>query len=640
MSNSNVNLNQEGYSPLDKGKKPIEELLDKYKTKLQATNFLSSFVISEDLSSYLLPSLNKTLFQRWNRTFVLEKKKNKLVVKLIANFVVKEVKECTEIYNDKSEKKPLKYYMITIENDNGKIEKDIEVANNCKADVSQFQSHINSRCNGFMVCMNEAEFKTFVSEYIAPNVIEKATIYTNAGRIDETSILYENALARPNEILWVDKDGFIKTGENTFVKLKEATHYLPRLAKSNKTGSEIAKELLTNLLESWQDDIALPLISLGHMVMSFYFEDFIKSYGCPTLILFGSTGTGKSTLVTTGLSIFGLSRDALTSGGSTAKSNEYFTSKYNSLNVCIDDVKGDTLNSPNFVSLIKSIYKGLARTRMLPYGKGVEYIKPCSPLAYSTNEALPELQEVINRMNVIEIFGKIFQPDKFKYHEVDNEKTKNLEELSLILPEFLKYSTESIMKCYQDCFNALKENVEDTQNRVISNIAFAYTGVLLLSSIAGIEIEGLQDKVLDFAKAQIRRYESIKTPVDKVLQAIVALTDLGKLAAGIHFKIVDVDDETHIRFNKDTILSAINQFYASDKSKRINEDTFLSYAENHRRFRSKNHSVRYDNNKGRVVNSICFDISGMEDFVHISTHGVMPASYNETKQMVESKNTK
>ena len=84
MSNSNVNLNQEGYSPLDKGKRPIEELLDKYKTKLQAMNFLAPFAISEDLSSYLLPSLNKTLFQRWNRTFVLEKKKNKLVVKLIA----------------------------------------------------------------------------------------------------------------------------------------------------------------------------------------------------------------------------------------------------------------------------------------------------------------------------------------------------------------------------------------------------------------------------------------------------------------------------------------------------------------------------------------------------------------------------
>lgn len=640
MSNSNVNLNQEGNTPLDKGKKPIEELLDKYKTKLQAMNFLASLTISEDLSSYLLPSMNKTIFQRWNRIFLLEKRKNKLVVKLIANFIVKEVKECIEIYNDKSEKKPLKYYMITIENDKGKIEKDIEIANNCKADVSQFQSHINGSSNGFMVCMNEAEFKTFVTEYIAPNVIDKVTIYTNAGRIEKNSILYENALARPNEILWVDKDGFIKTGENTFVKLKKATHYLPKLAKSNKTGSEIAKELLTNLLESWKDDIALPLISIGHMVMSFYFEDFIKTYGCPTLILFGSTGTGKSTLVTTGLSIFGLSRDALTSGGSTAKSNEYFTSKYNGLNVCIDDVKGETLNSPNFVSLIKSIYKGHARTRMLPYGRGVEYIKPCCPLAYSTNEALPELQEVINRMNVIEIFGKIFQADKFKYHEVDNEKTKNLDELSLILPEFLKYPTESIMKCYQDCFDVLKEITKDTQKRIISNIAFAYTGILLLSSIAGMTIEGLQSKVLDFAKAQIRRYESIKTPVEKVLQGIITLTDLDKLKLGTHFKIVDVNNETHIRFNKDTILGAINQFYASDRSKRINEDTFLSYAESHKRFRGKNHSVRYNNNKHKVVNSICFDISGMEDFAHIAQREIMAASYDEAKQMIESTNTK
>ncbi len=80
-------------------------------------------------------------------------------------------------------------------------------------------------------------------------------------------------------------------------------------------------------------------------------------------------------------------KEALTSGGSTAKSNEYFCSKYNGMNVCIDDVKGETLASSNFTALVKGVYKGVPRTKMLPYGKGVEYINTCSPLAYLTNES-------------------------------------------------------------------------------------------------------------------------------------------------------------------------------------------------------------------------------------------------------------
>ena len=92
--------------------------------------------------------------------------------------------------------------------------------------------------------------------------------------------------------------------------------------------------------------------------MAIYYNEFIKRYGAPTLILFGDTGTGKSTLVTVGLAIFGLSKEAMTSGGSTPTSSEYFCARYNCCNVAIDDVKGETLVSSNFISLVKGIYKG------------------------------------------------------------------------------------------------------------------------------------------------------------------------------------------------------------------------------------------------------------------------------------------
>ena len=111
-------------------------------------------------------------------------------------------------------------------------------------------------------------------------------------------------------------------------------------------------------------------------------------------------------------------------------------------------------------------------------------------------------------MNVVEIFGNNFDADKFKYHEFDNSNQNNLKELSLILPEFLKYTKESILAMYERNFEVLKNNVKDTQKRVISNIAYAYTGAQMLSYISGVEFENLEEKVITYAQEQVEKYEN------------------------------------------------------------------------------------------------------------------------------------
>lgn len=611
MTNAPIAIN----NPIDTGKKTIEDIFNQNKKLLNAVTFISKATISYNSDEYVLPNQNKFLLQKWNKTFIVEKKKGKLQIQLLSNFIVTDVRECTLVYNDKSNKKPHKYYVVSLKNDKGAVEKDVEIAYNSKSDVKQFETTVNNLYTGFQVCMKEPEFKTFVGEYVSPKVASKTTIYTNAGKLDDNKLLYENALATSTGINWADDDGYIKTGENSYVKLAESTHYLPKLATSVRTPQIIANELISNLLECWEDNIVLPLITLGHMVMAIYYEDFIKRYGCPTLILYGETGTGKSTLVTVGLSIFGLAREALTSGGSTAKSNEYFCSKYNGMNVCIDDVKGETLASSNFTALVKGAYKGVPRTKMLPYGRGIDYINTCSPLAYSTNESLPDLKEVVNRMNIIEIFGKIFKADKFKYHEVDKDNNARLKELSLILPQFLKYSTEDVIKLYEQVFEILKANVKDIQNRVISNIAYAYTGALMLLAIADITLEDLQDKVIQYTQKQVEKYENIKTVVDKVLAEIPTLHLLNVIEKDKHFRIskenIDGNEILLVKFKKDVIIGAINKYYCGNKKKQIDESSFWSYAQNHRRYKG-NKTTRFD---GKSTNAMCFDVTGMEEYI-------------------------
>lgn len=630
-----------GGNPIDKGKKSIDEIFEEFKKPLSALNFISTYSINNSADNYDLPKQNKFLFQKWNKIFLLDKKKNKINITLKANFIVTDVKECTLIHNDKSGKLPLKYYLVTLKNSKGKVEQDVEIANNSKSDYKQFQADINSRYNDFAVNMTESEFKTFVAEFISPKIADNALIYTNAGVLEQGKLLYENALITKDSIVWADENGYIKTGDKTFVKIAEATHYLPKLAKSVKTGKEITKALIENIIECWSDNIVLPMITLGHMVMSIYYEEFVKRYGVPTLILFGETGTGKSTLVTVGLSIFGLSRDAMTSSGSTAKSNEYFSSKYNGLNVCIDDVKGQTLVSSNFTALVKGAYKAIPRTRMLPYGRGVEYIHICSPMAYSTNDPLPDLKEVVNRLNIVEIFGKVFKADKFKYHEVDKGNNTNLKELSLILPEFLKYSTEEVLEIYETAFTILENaNIQDTQKRVISNLAYAYTGILLLFDISGVNIDKFDELFINYAREQVKKYEEIKNIVDKVLTEISVLHEIGAIENTSHFRVsnelVNGQNELHIHFNKDVMLSIINKYYAHDKSKQINDDLFKSYAKNHPRFRGTR-TVRFKEEQGsRPANSMSFNITGLPEFSGFGSMSIMSAA--ELKNSVEGNN--
>ena len=616
-------------TPLDCGKKSINEFFSSNEKVISTITLMSKKTLNYYSDEYVFPCQNKFFHLFKHKVYLCTKgKKNQIHIELATTFDVVSVKECTLVYNDKSGKKPLKYYLVTFKSATGKIEKDVEIANNSKSDYKQFQTVLNEIANGFLINMTEQEYKAYVEQFISPKVAEKVTIYSNAGKISDNEILYENALATSDETIWADEDGYIKVSDNSYVKLNKANHYLPKLHKSNKNGAQIANELMLNIKETWSDNIVPALLTLGHMVMSFYYEDFVKRYGVPTLILYGDSGSGKSTLMVVGLSLFGLSKEGLTSGGSTTKSNEFFTSHYNGFNIGIDDVKGDTLKSQNFIALIKGAYKGIARTRMLPYGRGVEYIQFCSPLSYSTNESLPDLKEVINRLNVIEIFGNKFKADEFLYHEFNKDNSNNLQELSLILPEFLKFDKETIIALYEQAFETLEANVEDTQKRIINNVAYAYCGVLLLSLISEVEFENFEEQVIEFAKNQVKQYDSIKTPIEKVLSAIVTLTDLKQLELGTHFKIVDVEVngifETHIRFNKDVVLSTINKYYSYDRSMKIDSDSFLRYAKNHNRFRGNNHAVRYDNSKDKVTSSICFNISGMEDFVHIAPHGVMP----------------
>ena len=117
----------------------------------------------------------------------------------------------------------------------------------------------------------------------------------------------------------------------------------------------------------------------------------------------------------------------------------------------------------------------------------------------------------------------------------------------------------------------------------------------------------------------------------------MTLFELGYLEKDRHFKIAKVTinsrEELQIRFKKDVIISAINKYYCGDKQKRIDVQSFLSYAKNHKRYRG-NITARLD---GKADNAMSFDVTNMEEY---SDFGAMiePMSYEDLKKGLEGNN--
>ena len=623
MTKENDETVESVHNPINLGQNGILELLNLNEKKINKVTFINPANLSCSADEYNLPSVNTLLIPYKTRTFkiTIKRKKNvfTVIVSLVANFIIDKVKECNCITNNiLTTPEVNKFYLIDIINKDGKAERDIEIKGEAKTDYRKFQNALNEKSNGNMIIEDKNVFKAFIDQFITPKIACQVDIYQNAGILREGEFLYENAYAKNSEILRADKDGYIQIAENKYLKLDSSKHCTPKLAKSLRTGTEIAKELVENILECWNDNYILALITIGYMIMSIHFKEFIK-YGVPTGILFGESGAGKTTKVRIGLAILGMPKEALLSGGSTIRSNEHFYSKYNGICICIDDVKGSTLASQNFIEQIKTLYHGTIRARMKNFGKDVDFIYISSPLIYSTNDKVPVLKEVSNRIIVIEMFGKKFDASKFKYHESNKDK---LDELSLILPEILKISSQDVFNIYNNAVKLLESSIKDTQRRVINNLAYAYAGIVLLLSVAKVELSDLQKKFVEYAQAQADKYEDIKDIIDKVLAEIPILTSLGQIHKDITFRFDSIEYpdriENIICFHKETLITKINQCNFNDKSKYIDTDLFDSYSKTHPRFRGYK-SVRYKEDfvsTGLTNNrrSICFCVDGLDDY--------------------------
>ena len=118
-------------SPIDFVKKPIEESLEEHIDVLKSLNFSSRYAIRIS-GEYQQPKQYAFIVEKFNRTFFATYNDDKLTLKLIANFVVKNAYTVNYIYNNNSNRKPEIYIVINIITDKGKNVEGITIQKNAK----------------------------------------------------------------------------------------------------------------------------------------------------------------------------------------------------------------------------------------------------------------------------------------------------------------------------------------------------------------------------------------------------------------------------------------------------------------------------------------------------------------------------
>lgn len=625
-------------SPIDIVKSPIEDALIPYRNNLLKLNYMSEDSINLD-AKYLKPTQSRFLIEKWGMIFSANYLSKELKLKKITNFSIEDAYTVKHIYNNKCGKNDDVYYVLDLRSITGHTLKKVEIRGSAKNDLNKFQDTLSESGNYYQCMFKPDTFKTFVEQFIMPKLKKTVIIYENCGIIEPQKFLGKDFLIDKGNVYRAGIDDLIPTSDpNIFIKANGNRPFkLPQLSSSTKAAKTIAYNFLTNTIESCRENSALFLLAIGHMIMGLFFETFIKKIGVPILVIAGVSGSGKSTVVKNSIAIFGMREDFLVAGDSTAYGQQYLAQSINGVQACIDDLSDKVLTSAKLSQSIKTLFKAVPRVKMKNFGKDLDMSQTCSQVVYSTNSALPEIPELENRANVITIMNNSLDTEKYQYLD---EHVLNREELSLILPELLKYSEEEVISIHSQLQEYLKEHLEDDViPRIFHNIAYMWTGITLLEKIADYKIENLHLEVIEYAKKVAEHYKALPTPVDMLLNGLLALKNHEIINDTYHYKIKEPqhteNGRTYLIFHKDTLLTAYNRFFIGDENRKIKLSIFNNYLNVDKRVVRTDFTARYD---GKGKNSVVLDITDWADAEEFTGIKIIPMSADELRDRVQESN--
>ncbi len=418
------------------------------------------------------------------------------------------------------------------------------------------------------------EYTEFVSKYVKKNNPIYIEEITNAGRVfmpepnltDNTPTIinwtWGNAAYHNGEIYFEDKNHNIKISNEKYIRVaRNSRRLLPRYVINPKPIEEVVKELFKNIYKSWNGALE-PFLALAFMALSAYCPEFWRKEGFGSLAFVGDTEAGKTEITALALGIYGFDKSFMGTTRNTLVGVEQKMNNINCTPVIIDDISKFKMSGETFADELKRLMNGMAREKG-KNGQESGTLPPCCPFGFSTNHLPNEKPEIMNRLLYLDTENLTFNPKKFNYFG------KGVEELSCILPHILNIGFERVNELHTDRKNWLLENYKGISDRMASQIAIAIAGLDVFTQIAKTDLPIPWDKFGEYINTCMQRFETAKSPLDKLLEAFPIMIWNGNIREGEQYKISDDEGFIKLTFHKKATCLAYNKYVAMDSSEHI-----------------------------------------------------------------------
>ena len=338
----------------------------------------------------------------------------------------------------------------------------------------------------------------------------------------------------------------------------------PCLQGAESSNSYMVKDFYTNLIQAVGNSEALLCFAAALATPLYNSQKEIQAI--PSVIFSGESHAGKTALLRSIHSIYGLKDNDIMSGSSTTFAIYQALNSRMSIPVAIEELNEKFFENSNSETLIKNTYNRTARERGTK--SGVEKINIYTNFVATSNYSFKNPpEEVLSRILYANMKKSEFKPEKFKYFEEESRK-----DFPLILVQLLSYYDQAV-PIYKEVYNKIKTLIENPSgNRYLMNVALACSVWEIINRICGSEIVYWQDLAESYIQNYESRIENMPNDSHVMMNYIAKLIYYKSLTYNRDFKL---SSKGLLRLNPSRFVEAYNLVFAKEKENFMTKNTFI-----------------------------------------------------------------
>lgn len=475
-----------------------------------------------------------------NAIYEFKVEKNLLIVRFVQNAAIHRLRKLKTLPNNGSKEQTKATMEMQLITQKGTITSPFLLDGSSKTKTIEYAKTLADASNHVIYQGNDNTLR-LIRDHINKNYHDTVYLIPNSGEIGVEGIegrIYANGFADKNGFTQADNDGTTLIQDKKRFKI-DGSHgaNLPCMYTGEVDTRVETYNLLSSMDKGFKGKIE-PFLALGLGVMGMFSKDIWRdTSGFPTAFLYGASKQGKSTIQNIINYIYGFDEKFLALGNSTSRSVNRKKNLYNGCVIHLNDVSAKVLMREEFENnVIESYEQGLREK--LKNGSEFNNLQQNSVMFISSNYLPIQKEKMLNRILPIN-----FVQNMYDHTQMLNYYKKPYQ-LSRIMLDLLKFGWNGILPNIKTFDSWLAEKCEITPSRESSNVAIAYTGLLLLQEIGGYKLENQEQKLLKYFEWYLEQFQQLEDPVDSFINYLPQMLNEGVLQPEEHFWIEKGKDKT------------------------------------------------------------------------------------------------